>query len=702
MIAVLCALAIGYRFYSAFLAARVMALDDSRRTPAHELRDGQNFHPTSKWVLFGHHFAAISGAGPLVGPVLAAQFGYLPGLLWLVIGVVIGGAAQDFMVLVCSTRRGGRSLASIARSELGPWAGRASALAILFIIVNALSGLGLVVVKALGGESHAYPAGSLLTVEPPPGGGAAEPVRLLRADDREALYEVPGPNTLAYPGLEKPIRSTNKIRVAVPARALEGKSPDSLAGGERLEPPAGSTRRISGSAWGVFTIACTIPIALLVGLWMYRLRPGKTVEASIAGALLVMVCVWLGGLVHDSPVLGPIFELSRESVIVALCTYAFFASVLPVWLLLLPRDYLSTFLKLGTVFALVIGVLLVNPTLEMPPTTEFVRGGGPIIGGTVFPFVFITIMCGAISGFHALVSSGTTPKLLDRESHARTIGYGAMLLEGLVGVVALVAACCLPPVDYFKINMDLQVQTRFQDCQGFPVICQGEDQSQLAFYEEETREQLQGRSGGAVSLAVGMTRIFSGLPLFRRFVAFFYHFCIMFEALFILTTIDAGMRIARFLLQEMVGAVWRPFGRTDWMPGAVISSAVMSFLVGWFIWSGGIDSIWPMFGIANQLLALLALCVVATYLFNSGRGRYAWVAIVPMVWVLSTTMSAGLILSLDQFPAKIASDPAHAFRWRLNIGLTAAMLALVAFIVALSVRRWLSASRSPAHPSTGA
>ena len=687
----LCILAIGYRYYSAFLAAKVMVLDDRRITPAHEFYDGQNYHPTSKWVLFGHHFAAISGAGPLVGPVLAAQFGYLPGLLWLVIGVVIAGATQDFLVLVCSIRRKGRSLASLARAELGTTAGYCAAVAILFIIINALAGLGLVIVKALGGESHAYPAGSVLTVEKA-GDRVPDLVRLLRQDRREAIYEVPPPNILETPGQGRPIRSTNAIRVAVPLAALAGQDPEALAGAPRMEVPPGSQRRISGSSWGIFTIACTIPIALFVGLWMYRIRKGRILEASILGGVAVLVCTWLGGVVMDSPVLGPLFELSRENVIIALGVYAFFASVLPVWLLLLPRDYLSTFLKIGTVAALVVGVLVVNPRLQMPGVTEFVGGGGPIIPGKVFPFVFITIMCGAISGFHALVSSGTTPKMLDRESHARAIGYGAMLVEGLVGVVALIAATSLAPVDYFKINVDLQVQPRFQDCKAFPTVCLGEEDSQLAYYETQTREQLQGRSGGAVSLAVGIAKIFSGIPFFSGILAFWYHFAIMFEALFILTTVDAGTRIARFLIQEIVGKVWPRFGRTDSILGSVVASAAVSFAFCWFIWTGGIDTIWPMFGLANQLLAVVALCIVTTHLINTGRGRHVWVTLLPMLWVLTTTMSAGhgLIYDKGYFLDRIRQDPSNALRWQLDILLTVAMLCLVVTIVGLSVKRWVA------------
>src|SRR3990167_3609074 len=487
LIVVLCVLAIGYRYYSAFLAAKVAVLDDTRVTPAHRLYDGHNYHPTHKWVLFGHHFAAISGAGPLVGPVLAAQFGYLVGLLWLVIGVVLAGAVQDFLILAASIRRNGRSLAEIAREEIGSVAGGTAAIAILFIIFNALAGLGLVVVKALGGE--------------------------------------------------------------------------------RFVRPDGTVVQIAGSSWGTFTIFCTIPIALFIGLYLYRFRKGHVVEASLIGAALVFVATWAGSFIPGSP-LAPIFDMSQKEVIVALMAYGFLASVLPVWVLLCPRDYLSSFLKIGTVAALVIGVVLVNPTLKMPPLTEFAGGGGPVLPGKVFPFVFITIMCGAISGFHALVSSGTTPKMVNKETDARMIGYGAMLIEGLVGVVCLIAATSLAPGDYFAINTDLRVAPRFEA----RLTEMGFTQSQLQHYEQQTGEQLQGRSGGAVSLAVGIAQIFSGIPFFAALVSFWYHFAIMFEALFILTTIDAGTRIARFLLQEVGGKVWPKFGRPDWVPASVICS----------------------------------------------------------------------------------------------------------------------------------
>jgi len=614
MIGVLCVFAVAYRWYSAFLAARVAVLDDSRVTPAHRLNDGQNYHPTNKWVLFGHHFAAISGAGPLVGPVLAAQFGFLPGLLWLVIGVVLAGAVQDFLVLAFSVRRNGRSLAEMARAEIGSVAGVTTIVAILFIIVNALAGLGLVVVKALGGEDF------------------------LRAD--------------------------------------------------------GTVLHIPGSSWGTFTIACSVPIALFVGLWMYRIRKGRIAEASIIGAVAVLACTWLGSLVPGSP-LERYFSLSHHGVTIAIAAYGFIASVLPVWLLLCPRDYLSSYLKIGTVAALVVGTIIVNPALRMPPLTAFTAGGGPIVPGKVFPFVFITIMCGAISGFHSLVSSGTTPKMLSRESHARMIGYGAMLIESLVGVVALVAACALPPGDYFAINIDLARQQQWMpvlEKMGFSI-------EQLRVYEAAVREDLQGRSGGAVSLAVGMAQIFAGIPIFRTLTSFWYHFAIMFEALFILTTIDTGTRVARFLVQEAAGRIHPKLGRPDWMPGAVVSTGLIVFAWSYFIWTGSIDTIWPMFGISNQLLAVVALAVAGTVLVNLGRARYLWVTVLPMLWVTTTTMTAGWQLVTQRFlPAGRSADPAVAFKGHLNAWLTIIMALCVVVILFETLRRWVGVQRGTAAP----
>jgi carbon starvation protein len=681
MILALCALAIGYRFYSAFLAAKVAALDDSRITPAHLLNDGQNYHPTNKWVLFGHHFAAISGAGPLVGPVLAAQFGFMPGLLWLVIGVVLAGATQDFLILAASLRRNGRSLAEIAREEIGPVAGIVCAIAILFIVVNALAGLGLVVVKALGGEELKFPKGAQILMS-----GGKPPARV-----SEKIWRIPGPVKIKYAASGESLTIQEDFELESPGFGTTGE-----AGVYPL--PDGARRLIRGSSWGVFTIACTIPIALFVGLWMYRIRRGKVVEASLIGAVAVLLCTWLGSLVPGSPI-ERFFSLSKNEVTVAIAAYGFVASVLPVWLLLCPRDYLSSFLKIGTIAALVLGVIFVNPSLHMPKFTAFCDGGGPIVPGKVFPFVFITIMCGAISGFHALVSSGTTPKMVEKESQARMIGYGAMLIEGLVGVVALIAACSLQPGDYFSINVDLAKQPAFHDQMVRAGSAHFGEPHELGSFEKGVGEQLQGRSGGAVSLAVGISKIFSGLPGFSKFISFWYHFAIMFEALFILTTIDTGTRIARFLVQELGGRLNPRLGRQDWMPGAVISTLLV--VLGWsyFIWTGSIDTIWPMFGIANQLLAAIALSVATTVMINAGRGKYAFVTLLPMAFVMTTTLTAAFQLVFNDKTGFLFRfrDPAQdPFKWGLNIFLTAVMVGCLLVIVADSLRRW----RNPLRPNS--
>jgi carbon starvation protein len=683
MIAALCALAIGYRYYSAFLAAKVAVLDDTRITPAHLLNDGHNYHPTNKWVLFGHHFAAISGAGPLVGPVLAAQFGFMPGLLWLVIGVVLAGATQDFLILAASLRRNGRSLAEIAREEIGPVAGVVCAIAILFIVVNALAGLGLVVVKALGGEELNLPKGTMIFVEK--GDVTRTP---------EGHVRIPGPSRIQYSaGSSLTVQEEFDLDLSGELR-YENRT---------LTLPEGSRRLIRGSSWGVFTIACTVPIALFVGLWMYKIRKGKVVEASLIGAAAVLLSTWLGSLIPGSP-LEHLFSLSKNGVTVAIAIYGFVASVLPVWLLLCPRDYLSSFLKIGTIAGLVLGVLIVNPTLHMPATTTFCSGGGPIVPGKVFPFVFITIMCGAISGFHALVSSGTTPKMVEKEGQARMIGYGAMLIEGLVGVVALIAACSLQPGDYFSINVDLSKQAGFHDQMvkaGTSEFCEPHE---LGTFEKGVGEQLQGRSGGAVSLAVGISKIFSGLPGFSKLISFWYHFAIMFEALFILTTIDTGTRIARFIVQELGGRIHPKFGRQDWVPGAVISTGLVVLFWSYFIWTGSIDTIWPMFGIANQLLAAIALSVATTVMINAGRGKYAWVTVLPMAFVMTTTLTAAYQMVFKDktgFLARFRDPLQDHFKWGLNLFLTAVMVACLGVIVADSIRRWRSPLKANPAPAPG-
>ena len=580
VVGALCVMAIAYRYYSAFIAAKVVVLDDSRITPAHRLEDGHNYVPTNKWVLFGHHFAAISGAGPLIGPVLAAQFGFLPGFLWLLIGVCLAGAVHDFMILAGSIRRNGKSLAEIARYEISPLASVVGSVAILIIVVIALAGLGLAVVNAL----------------------------------RE-------------------------------------------------------------SSWGTFTIAVTIPIALFVGLWMYRIRPWKIVEASVIGIVLTLAAVFLGSLVPNS-FLAPYFTLSREGIIIALMVYGFFASVLPVWLLLSPRDYLSSYMKIGTIAALVIGVFVVAPELKMPAITEFIHGGGPIIPGKVYPFVFITIACGAISGFHSLVASGTTPKMLSKESEARMIGYGAMLMEGLVGIIALIAASSLWPADYFAINLSAE---KFQALGMTPV--------NLAELSKEVGETVAGRPGGAVSLAVGFAQIFSSIPGMRGLMSYWYHFAIMFEALFILTTIDAGTRVGRFMVQEFVGRIWKPFERSTWIPGAILATGLVVFAWGYFIWNGSIGTIWPMFGTANQLLAGIALAVATSAIINAGKVKYVWVTLIPMLFVSITTLVAGWQNIFDNF-LPLLDNPLTATQGYINAILTAVIMICAVIILFEAGKRW--------------
>lgn len=580
LVVVLCVLALGYRYYSAFLARRLCVLDDTRLTPAVRHPDGQNYHPTSKWVLFGHHFAAISGAGPLIGPVLAAQFGYLPGLLWLLVGVVLAGAVQDFVVLVLSTRRDGKSLATIVRDELGPVAGLAASIAILFVLVIALAGLGIVVVNAL-----------------------------------------------------------------------------------------------AESAWGTFTLASTIPIALLMGLYTHRFRPGKVAEATAIGVVLLFLGVIFGEKVAHGPY-GSWFVLRKGALTASIAVYGFCASVLPVWLLLCPRDYLSSFLKIGTIVVLVAAVFLVNPVLRLAPVTEFVHGGGPILPGKVFPFVFITIMCGAISGFHALVASGTTPKMISKESHCRPIGYGAMLVESLVGIVALLAVANLAPGDYFAINVPA---AKFQTLE-----LMGYHLEELPVLEAEVRENVRGRTGGAVSLAIGMAKLFNGIPGLGGLLAYWYHFAILFEALFILTVIDTGTRIGRFLLQELAGQLRPAWGRTSSWTGAVLASAATVAAWSYLIYTGSVATLWPMFGIANQLLAVLALGIGAALLWRERHDRAVSLLLLPMAFVaVTTTAGAFEVVTHDFWPlatgavaGKRAFGIANTFAIFAMFGCTATTLAI--------------------------
>ena len=615
--AAVCTYAVGYRFYSKFLATRVFALDDRRATPAERFNNGRDYVPTNKWVLYGHHFAAIAGAGPLVGPVLAAQFGFLPGTLWLVIGVVLGGAVQDFVILVCSLRRDGKSLGQIAKEEVNPAAGATAMVAVLFIMIILLAVLALIVVNAL-----------------------------------------------------------------------------------------------KASPWGLFTIASTIPVALLMGWWMKRWRPGKVGEASAVGAVLLMGALVAGGWVAGQPQLAPLFTHGATTLTWLLMGYGFIASVLPVWMLLCPRDYLSTFLKITTILVLALAILVILPPLRMPALTPFASlGEGPVFAGKLFPFAFITIACGAISGFHSLVASGTTPKMIARESDARLIGYGGMLMESFVGVMAMIAACTLDPGVYFAMNTTpagLAQASQVLGQAGFVVT--PDAMRELAARMGETT--LLARSGGAPSLAVGMAQIFAGATGAvggggKTLDALWYHFAIMFEALFILTTIDTGTRVGRFMLQEIAGHVWPRFAETSWYPSVIVSSAAVVAGWGYFLYQGvvdplgGINSLWPLFGISNQLLAAVALCVGTTILIKMGRARFAWVTAGPLVWLVTVTMTAGWqkVFSADPrlgFLAHAASlagstNPDRArliFNDWLNTFVALLFMTIVTVLIVTSLREW--------------
>jgi carbon starvation protein len=587
-----CFFALSYRFYSAFIAAKVLTLDRRRITPAIRLNDGIDFDPTNKWVLFGHHFAAIAGAGPLIGPMLAAQFGYAPGFLWILIGAALGGAVHDMVLLTASIRRNGDSLAKIARDEVGPVAGVAASIAILFIIIVAMAGLGLAVVNAL-----------------------------------------------------------------------------------RDNP------------WGTFTIGLTIPIALIMGLYLRFFRPGKVGEVSAIGVVLLLAAVFLGGRLPGTP-LGNMLQLSDHGMVFALAAYGFIASVLPVWMLLCPRDYLSTYMKIGTIGLLAAGVLFMAPQLQMPAVTKFVGGGGPVIPGKVFPFMFITIACGAISGFHALISSGTTPKMIMSESHIRPIGYGAMVTEGFVSIMALIAACILIPGDYFAINTKLSAEALAG--LGFPVAKIHELSAMVGL-------DVQGRPGGAVSLAVGMATLLSHIPGLKGLMPYWFTFALMFEALFILTTVDAGTRVARFLIQESAGRIYRPLGNRHSLPGVLISSLLVVGAWGYLIYSGNVSTIWPMFGVSNQLLAAIALGVGTTIIIKSGKARYVWVTALPMIFMFITTFTASWqLFHIFLKKAAVATASGQAFNFRLDAGLVA-LMALLAIIVLIDMATkwygWLSHTR---------
>ena len=726
LLAVLGILAIAYRYYSAFLAARVAMLDDLNITPAHRLNDGQNYHPTNKWVLFGHHFAAISGAGPLIGPVLAIQYGYMPGLLWLVIGVCLAGAVQDMLVLAASVRRDGKSLAEIARTELGPWANIIVSAAILFIVVIALAGLGFVVVKALGGDEIRWADGTRLRLPELRGEelqrAKERKIRLpelkrptrVDSSDTFATFRFPKGCLIREPGKDVDEVSAEEFDLRFPMKeSPPGSIPiwspqPEMDGFETLDP--GVVQLVKGSSWGTFTIACTIPIAFFVGLYMYKIRKGRVLEASLIGAVGVLAATVAGNWIPGS-VLEPWFSLSKGNSVLALTAYGFIASVLPVWMLLCPRDYLSSFLKIGTIALLVVGVLVANPVLAAPQVNHVFAEGGPTFPGGIFPFVFICIMCGAISGFHALVASGTTPKMVDKETQVRGIGYGAMLIEGLVGVMALLAAASLDPKLYYDINVARNRASEFKGKldglydqlgikeAGDPLHqvnvsdLQHLDVRKVSLAQVEAmvgNESLRGRTGGAATLAVGISLIFTEALQkidvhIEGIVKYWYHFAIMFEALFILTTIDTGTRIARFLLQETLGKVHPKFAETDWVPGAVLSTFLVTAGWGVLVYTGSIDTIWPMFGIANQLLAVIALCIVTTMLINSGRAKYALVTLLPMLFVLTTTMSAGTIM-VDRFMEMMKMQP---LKGALNLGLTLFVMIAVALLLVLAVSRWI-------------
>ncbi|MGN6391129.1 MAG: carbon starvation CstA family protein [Gemmatimonadales bacterium] len=621
VLAAVCTYLIAFRFYSRFLAERVFGLNDRRATPAERLANGRDYVPTSRWVLFGHHFAAIAGPGPLVGPVLAAQFGYLPGTIWIVIGVVLAGALQDFTILFASMRRDGKSLGQMAKEETGNATGALTMVAVLAIMVILLAVLALVVVNAL-----------------------------------------------------------------------------------------------KDSPWGVFTIVCTIPIAVLMGFWMKAWRPGRTLEATAVGVVLLLVALVAGRSVAASPTLAPLFTWSATTIAYAVMAYGFVASVLPVWMLLCPRDYLSTFVKIGTVLLLALGILLALPPLHLPPLTRFIDGTGPVFAGKLFPFAFITIACGAISGFHALVASGTTPKMLTRESDARLIGYGGMLMESFVAVMALCAAALLDPGIYFAINAPLTalggtVQSAAEVIRGWGFTVTPDQITALA--AEVGEKTLLGRTGGAPSLAVGMAHILSG-AFGQGLMALWYHFAIMFEALFILTTLDTGTRVGRFMVQELAGHVWTPLGRTSWYPSTVLTSAIIVAAWGWFLIQGvndplgGINSLWPLFGISNQLLAAVALCVGTTVLVKSGKARYAWTTLAPLAWVLAVTLTAGwqkvfaddprlgFLAHAARTAEQVAAGSVEAgrgarliFNDRLDAVVALAFMIVTVLVVAASAREWL-------------
>lgn len=567
-------LSLCYRFYGAFIAAKVLVLDGKRPTPAVVHEDGHDYVPTNKWVLFGHHFAAIAGAGPLVGPVLAAQFGYLPSMLWILIGACLGGAVHDMIILFASIRHDGKSIAEIAKEEIGQSAGLAAAIAVIFILVITMAGMGIAVANAL-----------------------------------------------------------------------------------------------FNSPWGAFTVGATIPIALFIGVYMRYLRPGHIGEASFVGVVLVIAAVVGGAWIQHSS-WAPFFTLSRVQLDIILPLYGFVAAALPVWLLLAPRDYLSTYMKIGTIGALALGIIIVQPQIHMPAVTSFISGGGPVVPGPVWPFVCITVACGAISGFHSVIATGTTPKMLTNESEVLPIGFGAMLAESFISVMALIAATSLIPADYFAINSVPEAFAKL-----------GMNVQELPMLSQMVGENVAGRPGGAVSLAVGMAHIFSQIPGLGEFMSFLYHFAIMFEALFILTIIDAGTRVGRYLLQEVGGMIYKPLGDANWTPGVVFTSALISFAWGYLIFGGSIASIWPLFGLSNQLLASMALAIGTTMLLRMGKAKYAWVTLAPLCFMLVTAVTAGFYNIFEFYLPK---------GQLLLAGASVVMMFLIVFVIVDSVKVWRS------------
>ncbi|MGD0567538.1 MAG: carbon starvation CstA family protein [Candidatus Sulfotelmatobacter sp.] len=616
VVAAICCYALGYRFYSRFIAVKILALDGLRATPAERLENGRDFLVTNKWVVFGHHFAAIAGPGPLVGPVLAAQFGYLPGTMWILAGAVFAGCVQDFVILVFSVRRDGKSLTEMAKTEIGRVGGFVAYVAVIAILIILLGVAALIVVNAL-----------------------------------------------------------------------------------------------KSSPWGTFTIAMTMPIALLMGLYLRRIRPGKVLEVSALGFFLVLAAIWGGQYVSQNPALARIFTFSAPTLAILIMVYGFAASALPVWLLLAPRDYLSTFVKLGTIALLAVGIVALHPTLHMPALTRFVDGTGPVFAGKIFPFAFITIACGAISGFHSLISSGTTPKLIARETETRMVGYGAMMAESAVAVMAIIAACVVQPGIYFAINSPAGIVGQAPAVAaatisgwGFPITA-AEMQSMAHAVGEQT---LFNRTGGAPAFAVGMAHIFSHSLGGEKLMALWYHFAIMFEALFILTILDAGTRVARFMVQDALGHVYKPLGRTSWYPSILATSALIVAAWGYFLWQGvkdplgGINSLWPLFGISNQLLATVALCVATTIIIKMHRAKYAAVTLVPLAWLVAVTFTASWHKLFDSNPrvgflaqaqalaaGPVTNDTSRLiFNNRLDAAVTGVLVVMVTLILLESLRQW--------------